>query len=167
MQLRKMKKNERTIIYKMMFEQWGYNKNYEDFELENKCEEEIGERYVYLDKNKIVGTLIIFPIEIIIKKPLYGFGIGSVNIEKKQRNKGYGTIMMENLIDLLEKKEKANFICLYSEIDIYFYEKLGFLKIPSYLQHYRDLPMLMKCNEQIYKKISNVNKDKIPNKYWI
>ena len=76
---------------------------------------------LYLDKNP-VGTARVFEKQRV-------WYIGRMAILQKHRGKGYGKLMMENVLNFLFSK-KPNIIVLYAQITVLgFYRKFGFVEI--------------------------------------
>jgi len=134
--IRKAKKEEFDEIYKLLKQLWPdkrLTKNKIEEIFLKRLKDKKAELFVLKKENNVIGYgSLVYHDDFMHGKT--GF-IGELVIEEKQRNKGYGSELLKNLI----KKAKENY-CKYIDLNsaVYrrkahrFYKKQGFKKEAYY-----------------------------------
>lgn len=79
--------------------------------------------FILKANNKIIGTVRL------VYKNKNMVQIGRVAILKEFRNKGYGGVIVNKLLEVIKKDTRASTAVLYSEDDkVNFYKRLGFIE---------------------------------------
>ncbi len=90
----------------------------------------------------LMASLIVYKFDDIT------FGIGSIAVSVPLRGCGYGSTILKMVVDKLMFESKDCIIFLYSDIDKFFYEKLGFAELPSEFQNHKTTTCMFKSNIQ-------------------
>jgi predicted acetyltransferase len=125
--------NEFDSVYMMGFEAWNEGKSEEDYLLmcRNSPKYKTGRWYVFAEEKKLLSSLIVYRFDQNV------FGFGSIATPALLRKQGFATKIISEMINKIEAENTNPTIFLYSDIDPAFYEKFGFLKIPSAVQRYK------------------------------
>jgi predicted N-acetyltransferase YhbS len=130
MKIRKALDEELAIIYLMGFDVWADGGSEADYL--KKCREskkyKAGIWYVLANESGVVSSLIVYTS--IFGVPENYCGIGSVATNPQQRNKGYSSHLITGVCASL-KDSGCSGVYLHSDIDISFYERLGFIQASS------------------------------------
>ena len=151
-------------VYKMGYKEWPKGRTFERYVEENKKEDDLGSRYVYVDKeNNIIGSLIVLSLKIkVVDKIIPLFGLGSIVINYDYRGLGYGNEMIKECLFHFEQNCNESIFMLFSDINPMFYCPLGFKELPENLQRYPKSVCMVRCREEDYKLISSLSIDHIP-----
>lgn len=128
MKIRKAKANDLNTIYLMGFDAWSGGDALEKY-LQGcigSPKYQMGSWYVLEKGGDIMASLIVYTNA--LKLPHDSLGIGSVATVNKQRNKGYASLLVEQVCQLY-KTSGFEFAYLFSEIGSGFYQRLGFLEL--------------------------------------
>jgi predicted GNAT family N-acyltransferase len=108
-----------NIRYKVFIKEMGRRAIFEEF---NPTDLK-AYHYILKAHNEVIGTVrLIYKNENTVQ-------IGRVAILKEFRNKGYGGIIVNKLLELIKKEKQASLVVLYSEDDkVNFYKRLGFIE---------------------------------------
>jgi ribosomal protein S18 acetylase RimI-like enzyme len=161
MKFRQMLEKDAREVYEMNYETWGngFSKNlfFEDSKAEEK---DGGIRYVLVENNSVVSSLIVKPY--LLNDFPNSFVIESLVTHKKHRNKGYATILLDELIHEYKEKYPDVILFLYSDIQPNFYTKHDFKILPDALQDDKNSPLMVFCHPKSFYKISCFNKMNLP-----
>jgi N-acetylglutamate synthase-like GNAT family acetyltransferase len=125
MELRKAKHKEFNQIYMLGYDMWGEDALVSDYLVEcNKSEKyQSGEWYILVQEHVVLSALIVYKKSFALSENYYG--IGSVATNPKYRKKGYASKLLSCCCQKFKNKG-INGLYLFSDIDVSFYEKLGF-----------------------------------------
>jgi predicted N-acetyltransferase YhbS len=125
MKIRPAATHELRTIYLMGIDAWGHNMSEKDYLAGCYASPryKIGRWFVLEKAGAIVASLIVFKNALNLP-PRY-FGIGSVATAKHHRNKGYASLLVSQVCNLL-RDEHGIAIYLFSDIGLPFYQRLGF-----------------------------------------
>lgn len=126
-------------VFSMGYDEWGDGNTLENHI--EKCYQskkyEKGQWYVLEDTNDetVVSSLIAYDLhskgEPVVK------GLGTIATAPHARKKGYGSRLIKETIEGL-KHEGCQYFFLFSDIDVAFYKRLGFVELPEKYQRYND-----------------------------
>lgn len=128
MKIRPAITSELRTIYMMGFETWnnGLDKQAYLASCYTSSHYKIGRWFVLEKAGAIVASLIVFKNALNLPPGCYG--IGSVATAKNHRNKGYASLLVEQVCNQI-KAERGAAVYLFSEIGTRFYQRLGFEQI--------------------------------------
>jgi predicted acetyltransferase len=129
---RKAKEIESQDIFLMGQDMWSDNMNEAEY-LESCFKSEKykkGEWWVLEDQSHVVSSLIVY------KFKDQSYGIGSIATSAHERQKGYGSKLLTDVMDIY--KTFGQLIFLYSDIEPSFYKRLGFKVLPNEYQKYKE-----------------------------
>jgi predicted N-acetyltransferase YhbS len=158
MVFRQARPNEMEELFREGYRVWSRNRTYEQYCTENRKEDAYGTRFVLEVDSEVVSSLILLKL-----KDCEGMtcrGIGSVVTPQRYCGKGYATALVRNCVAYAESGCGAIF--LYSDIDPGFYERFGFTALPDHLQKKKGSVCMVRCKEDVWKRISGSTIDKIP-----
>ena len=128
--IRKAELSEFDSIYGMGFDVWADGKTLADYLV--GCRESPkyarGEWFVTTIGNAPVSSLILYSFSAGV------FGIGSIATDLTHRKKGYASLLIEGVVNLLARERSAKHVFLYSDLSPEFYERLHFRRLPAELQ---------------------------------
>lgn len=160
--------HEKTQVYEMEYEQWGYGESRDAFFFMNQMGDEHGVRYILInDEGVIVSSLLLVtnnPSHRYFNSPTFGFC--SVLTNKNYRNLGYAKTLIRACIEENSSEGNGSVFFLYSDISTSFYERLGFRELPDSLQFYKDTICMVHCNDEQFQRIKLLKRQQIPN-YFI
>lgn len=161
MEFRKTTKIESEYTYLLGYPEWGYDISWEEYLRDCYHEDTIGTRYVLIDNNVIIGTLILFKYTLNIDGNLLDlYGIGSVVVPTIYRGKSFGRRLIKECINKFSKDNSI--FLLYSSINPQFYKKIGFVEIPNNIKVEEDSNCLIYCNKKTYTLLSKHTDYDIP-----
>jgi len=124
--------SEMSAIYMMGFDTWGkgdqqaYLAFSRDLPIYKK-----GRWYVLAEGETLLSSMIVYPLK------TNEFGFGSIATPPELRGKGFASIMIKEVMNLLQIEVPQPALILYSDIDPRFYETFGFVRLPQELQKYK------------------------------
>ena len=140
MKFRKGTSKDMESVYMMGYDVWGENMASDEYI--TMCNDSVkykrGTWYVLedLDTKELVSSLIVY--ELPSSEDRTSRGIGSIATPLTLRKRGYASILIEQVIQDLERTEKCTDFFLYSDIGTAFYHKLNFIELPPAKQKYKD-----------------------------
>jgi N-acetylglutamate synthase-like GNAT family acetyltransferase len=132
LKVREPEPNEFDEIYLMGFDTWGDGAKLADY-LEccrNSPKYRHGQWFVLERNGDLVSSLLVHSFGDDV------FGIGSIATNPAQRNSGFASVLIERVLEYLQKHRGSRVTYLYSDINPKFYEGFGFVCLPSGLQKY-------------------------------
>ena len=140
MKFRKATSEDMESVYMMGYDVWGENMPSDEYIM--MCNRSVkykrGTWYVLedLDTKELVSSLIVY--ELPSSEDRTSRGIGSIATPLTLRKRGYASILIQQVIQDLERTEKCTDFFLYSDIGKEFYNKLNFIDLPPAKQKYKD-----------------------------
>lgn len=131
--IRQPRTEEFDEIYKMGFDVWADGSSLENY-LEGcrtSPKYRQGEWFVLENNGNLLSSLLVHSFAENI------YGIGSIATNAKLRKNGYTSILIENVLNKLQKQRNSKITYLYSDINPKFYERFGFKVLPLELQKYK------------------------------
>ncbi len=139
-------------IFSMGYDEWGDGNSLEEHI--EKClhskKYEKGQWYVLEDTKgeRIVSSLIAYDLH--SKGDPAVKGLGTIATAPHARKKGYGSRLIKETMNGL-KQEGCHHFFLFSDIDVRFYKRLGFVELPEKYQRYNDtVCMLYRGNDELH-----------------
>jgi len=118
-----LNKSHSTDVVKILID--SFSKNYDKKINESIFSSDEVDGIVALEKGNVIGYASIHYIKKITRKS--GI-IEDVVVKENQRGKGIGKLLVNNLIEKAKKNNCDKIILSSSEINLKFYQKLGFQK---------------------------------------
>ncbi len=140
---REAKESERMELFEQGYLEWSKKRTFEKYCEDNAKEDSFGTRYVVVENNAIVSSMILLKLPGSKGREIYG--IGSVVTPKEHMHKGYASFLLSECLEQNIKKEDVVF--LYSDVAASFYERFGFQVLPQNLQREKDSICMVLCDE--------------------
>lgn len=147
------------LLFSEGYKVWSKNRTFEQYCLDNGKEDAYGTRYVIEVAGEVVSSAILLNLPAINAKK--AFGIGSVLTPKTYAGKGYATKLLKNCINNVYGDNTLIF--LFSDINPFFYERLGFRLLPPHLQKNVKSPCMALCKDNVWNELMNCSLDTLPN----
>lgn len=150
---------EKEEILKEGYKHFPKNRSLEEYISDNLQEDNFGTRYVLVNNDLILSSLIVLKLKNIFNVPVWG--LGSIVTHGEMTGKGYATSLIKKCIESIEEKEDV-FIFLYSDIRPDFYQRLGFKLLPDKLQKNKKSICMVRCGESNWEKLIKSLPEEIP-----
>jgi N-acetylglutamate synthase-like GNAT family acetyltransferase len=146
--------NDLEEIYMMGYDVWSDGLDQVSYIESCKKSEKYkkGQFKTLVEDHKKVASLIVYSLA------KSSFGIGSIAVPINLRNKGYGSKIVQEIVLEIKNKNTRYSIFLFSDIDIEFYKKLGFIELPKVHQNYKNTTCMILTNIELKKLYNNVFK---------
>lgn len=158
MLIRKVKTEERSLLFQEGFKIWNKGRTFEKYCVDNSKEDSFGTRYGIEVGGNIVSSLILLRLGHIDQDTVYG--IGSVLTFGGHLGNGYAKELIRDCMTKAQEEDK--YIFLYSEINPSFYERFEFRQLPDYLQKNDKAVCMVSCNEVLWKRLLDKDISIIP-----
>lgn len=158
MLFRAAEQEEILEILKDGYTAWPKGRTFEQYCVDNRKEDAYGTRYVLVDGEAIVSSLIFLRLP--AEPPARRFGIGSVLTPQKHRGMGYASILLDHCLRLPDPA--TDIVLLYSDIDPAFYERLGFRALPDELQKKAGSVCMAHCGERLWQDLITGPPESVP-----
>lgn len=155
---REAKPEEKKLLFNAGYKEWSKNRTFDQYCIDNSKEDEYGKRYVLVNNDEIVSSLIVLRLKDIVEKRVYG--IGSVVTPTQYTGNGYATELLKNCINEIPKEQCLVF--LYSDVKPSFYERLDFRILPRKFQKYDKSICMVRCEDYMLEELLTSSKVKIP-----
>lgn len=128
MKTRRTTTKELDTIYLMGFDSWGNGETVDKYlaRCYTSPKYKIGKWFVLEKRGTIVASLIVYKDTLNLAANC--FGIGSLTTAKNHRNKGYASLLVSQVCQILQS-EKGIAVYLFSDIGPDFYQRLGFEQV--------------------------------------
>ena len=138
--IREATDKDMKVVYMMGYDVWGDRMLSQEYVTmcQGSSKYKKGKWYVLeeTDSKELLSSLIVY--ELNLSEDLLVRGIGSIATPLHLRQKGYASILIEEVINKLEQNIDCNNFFLYSDIGSDFYRRFNFIEIPSSKQKYKD-----------------------------
>ncbi|WGL60665.1 GNAT family N-acetyltransferase [Pigmentibacter sp. JX0631] len=153
-EIRIARPEELPEVYEMGFDEWGEGKTLTQHI--QACHESIkyphGIRYVLVNHNKqLVASLMCYEYQLNSNEKI--IGIGTVCTKITERKKGYAGLLLNGVTETYIAQKIYSSYVLFSDINPAYYEKFGFIPLPSELQKYPKSVFMIKCQAEFYSKL--------------
>lgn len=150
---------EREFLFRAGYREWARGRTYEQYVRDNQKEDDYGTRYVLTCADEIVSSAIVLKLAPIFGKKVRG--IGSILTPEIHSHQGYATILLKKCLQQIDSEEDG-LVFLHSDIDPAFYRRLGFRVLPENLQRSATSACMVRCAEDVWKKLLNGASKLIP-----
>jgi N-acetylglutamate synthase-like GNAT family acetyltransferase len=149
MRVRKAREEDLNAIYMMGFDVWGNEYTEPDYltACGDSAKYKKGTWYI-LEKNALpISSLIVYVKQFSL--PEKCAGIGSVATGQKYRKRGYGALLITNVLALLREQDIAA-VYLFPDIAPHYYQQFGF-ELISGQQPYKDTQCMVLAFDNVDK----------------